>query len=60
MKPTVKRLKLDDAVAKQTVFLYMLPHKEINPAVLQKYSDMLTDLQELKGHVKVDDLIYRE
>ncbi len=55
-----KRLKLDDAVAKQAVFLYMLPHKDINAAVFQKYADMLTDLQELKGHVKVDGLLYSE
>jgi NitT/TauT family transport system substrate-binding protein len=55
-----KRLKLDEPVAKSSVFLYMLPHREIDQGTLQKYSDMLTTLGELKGKVKVDGLLYNE
>lgn len=55
-----KRLKLDESVAKSSVFLYMLPHKEIDRTVFQSYADMLSGLGELKGKVSVDSLIYRE
>jgi NitT/TauT family transport system substrate-binding protein len=55
-----ERLKLDDPVAKSCVFLYMLPHGEIDRSVLQRYSDMLTALGELKGKVNVDGLVYSE
>lgn len=55
-----KKLGLDKAVADRSVFLYMLPHQEVEPAVLQKYADMLTGLGELKGTVKVDQILYRE
>jgi NitT/TauT family transport system substrate-binding protein len=55
-----KRMNLDAAVADRSVFLYMLPHKEIEPAIVQKYADMLTHLGELKGQIKVDRLIYRD
>jgi len=55
-----KRLTLDESVARASVFLYMLPHKEIDRGVFQKYADMLSGLRELKGQVNVDGLIYRE
>lgn len=56
----VKRMQLSDDAAKRTVFLYMLPHSKIDGSVFQRYADMLTSLGELKGHVKVDSLLYRE
>jgi ABC-type nitrate/sulfonate/bicarbonate transport system substrate-binding protein len=55
-----KRMKLDKAVADRSVFLYMLPHKQINQGTVQKYADMLTELGELKGRVKVEGLLYHE
>lgn len=55
-----KRLGLDESVAKSVVFLYMLPHQDIDRTVLQRYSDMLTALGELKGTVSVDGLLYSE
>jgi ABC-type nitrate/sulfonate/bicarbonate transport system substrate-binding protein len=55
-----KRLKLDEPVAKSSVFLYMLPHREIDRSTVQKYSDMLTTLGELKGKVNVGALLYTE
>ncbi len=53
-----KRLGLDKAVADRSVFLYMLPSKEIDPVVFQKYADMLTNLGELKGSVAVNQMLY--
>jgi hypothetical protein len=38
----------------------MLPHTQINISVLQQYADMLTQLGELKGQVRVDTLVYAE
>jgi ABC-type nitrate/sulfonate/bicarbonate transport system substrate-binding protein len=55
-----KRMKLDEAVANRSVFLYMLPHKEVEQSTVQKYADMLTELGELKGRLKVDSLLYHE
>lgn len=55
----VKRMKLSEDAANRCVFLYMLGHKQIDLALLQRFADMLTAVGELKGHVKVDSLIYR-
>lgn len=55
-----KRLGLSSAVANQSVFLYMLPHDEIDPSILQRYADMLTGLGELGRTTDVSSLIYRE
>ncbi len=54
-----KRLGLDEAITKTTVFLYMHPHTQLDGNILQQYADMLSDLQELKGRVRVDSIIYR-
>ncbi len=55
-----KRLKLDEAVARTSVFLYMLPHQDLEPSLFQKYADMLHQLGELNAQVKIDSLLYRE
>lgn len=55
-----KRMNLNPAVADRSVFLYMLPHREIDASIFQRYSDMLTELDELKGRVSVDGLLYRD
>jgi len=55
----IKRMKLSDDAAARCVFLYMLPHAQINVSIFQQYSDMLTELGELKSKVQVDDLVYR-
>jgi NitT/TauT family transport system substrate-binding protein len=55
-----KRMNLDTAVATRSVFLYMLPHKEIDHVIVQRYADMLTHLGEIKGQIKMDSLIYRD
>jgi len=55
----VKRMKLSEEAASRCVFLYMLGHEQIDSALFQSFADMLTELGELKGHVKVDSLIYR-
>lgn len=52
-----KRLKLNEKVAQRSVFLYMVPHKDIDARVFQKYADMLSDLGEIRGHLKVEPLI---
>lgn len=54
-----KRMKLQPEVAATSVFLQMIPHGEFDTGVLQRYSDMLTELGELKGKVNVDDLVFR-
>ena len=56
----VNRMKLPEDAAKRCVFLYMLPHDQVPAEVFQQYSDMLTDLGELGGYVKVDALLYQE
>ena len=56
----VKRMKLSEDAAERCVFLYMLPHDQIDTTVFQSYSDMLTDLGELSGRVKVEGLIYQK
>jgi ABC-type nitrate/sulfonate/bicarbonate transport system substrate-binding protein len=56
----IKRMKLSEDAANRVVFLYMLPHTQINISVLQQYADMLTQLGELKGQVRVDTLVYAE
>jgi ABC-type nitrate/sulfonate/bicarbonate transport system substrate-binding protein len=58
-KILVSRMKLSEDAAKRCVFLYMLPHSEIDAGVLQKYADMLTGLEELGGRVEVQNLLYR-
>lgn len=58
-KILVSRMKLSEDAAKRCVFLYMLPHSDIRPEILQKYADMLTELQELGGHVDVQSILYR-
>ena len=55
-----KRMNLSEPVAKRSVFLYMLPHKDMEASIFQRYADMLTDLGELQGHVNVQGLIYRD
>jgi len=55
----MNRMQLTEQVSGQCVFLYMLPHKMIDPTVFQKYSDMLTELGELSGKVSVNNLIYQ-
>lgn len=53
-----KKMGLPEDVAKHCVFLYMLPHNQIPVDIFQRYSDMLTDLGELSGRVKVEELLY--
>jgi len=55
----VKQMKLSKDAVNRCVFLYMLGHEQIDPAIFQRFADMLTSIGELKGHVRVDDLIYR-
>jgi len=55
-----RRLGLAPTVADRSIFLYMLPHREVDASIFQKYADMLTDLGELKDRVKVDGLLYRD
>lgn len=55
-----KRMNLQPEVANRSVFLYMLPHREVDSSIFQKYADMLTELGELRGRVNVDDLLYRD
>lgn len=55
-----RRMNLDKAVADQSVFLYMLPHDEIDPSILQEYADMLVQLGELAERLDVNDILYRE
>jgi ABC-type nitrate/sulfonate/bicarbonate transport system substrate-binding protein len=56
----MKRMNLSEDAAKRCVFLYMLPHDQIPVEVFQRYADMLTELGELGGKVKVGGLLYRE
>ncbi|MBI2192043.1 MAG: ABC transporter substrate-binding protein [Planctomycetes bacterium] len=55
-----RRMNLQPEVANRSVFLYMLPHREIDSSIFQRYSDMLTELGELKGRVTVDGLLYHD
>lgn len=55
-----KRLTLQPEVSNRSVFLYMLPHNEINSTIFQKYADMLSEIGELKDSIKVDTILYRE
>lgn len=54
------RLNLEPPVASRSVFLYMVPHAQIDTSVFQQYADMLTELGELRGQVRVDGLLYRD
>lgn len=54
-----ERMKLSESIANQTVFLYMIPHSEIDTDIFQDYSDMLTELGELESKVTVKDLLYK-
>jgi len=54
------KMQLADAAAAKVVFLYMVPHSKVDGQVLQRYADMLTGIGELKGHVQVESLIYRD
>lgn len=54
----VRRMKLSTEAAERCVFLYMLPHAQIDAHVVQRYADMLTDLGELDAHVDVGKLLY--
>lgn len=54
------RLTLEPDVSNRSVFLYMLPHDEVDTAIFQKYADLLTELGELGGSVDVNTLLYRE
>jgi ABC-type nitrate/sulfonate/bicarbonate transport system substrate-binding protein len=56
----IKHMNLSEDAAKRCVFLYMLPHDQIPVDVFQRYADMLTDLGELTGPVKVEGLLYRK
>lgn len=55
-----QRLKMEERVAQAVVLLDVQPHADLDRAALQKYADMLAGLSELKAHVSVDGLIYRE
>lgn len=59
-KILAKRLNLDVSVANRSGFLYMLPHNEIDTTIFQKYADMLSTLEEIKGKIDVNSLIYRD
>ena len=54
------RLKLEPEVSNRSVFLYMLPHEQVDTAIFQKYADMLIDVGELGGSVDMNTLLYRE
>lgn len=56
----IRKMNLSEDAARRCVFLYMLPHKQIPPGILQRYADMLTNLGELSGQVKVEGLLYKE
>ena len=55
-----ERMNLAPSVANRSVFLYMLPHNEIDVSTLQAYSDMLVELGELTTSLRVDSLLYRD
>lgn len=55
-----RRMKLEMDVANRSIFLYMLPHEEIDGSIFQKYADMLTDIGELNRRISVDGLLYRD
>ncbi|MCI0428212.1 MAG: ABC transporter substrate-binding protein [Nitrospiraceae bacterium] len=55
-----RRMSLQREIANRSVFLYMLPHREIDASIFQRYADMLTELGELRGRVSVDGLLYRD
>jgi ABC-type nitrate/sulfonate/bicarbonate transport system substrate-binding protein len=55
-----KRMNLEAPAANRSIFLYMIPHREIDVSILQRYADMLTELGELKSRVEVDNLLYHD
>jgi len=55
----LKYLKLSQDAANRCSLLYMLPHDKIDPAVFQRFADILTDLGELNAAVSADTLLYR-
>lgn len=57
-KILAKRMNLNASVANHSVFLYMLPHREIDAAIFQKYADMLSKLGEIHGTIDVKTLLY--
>jgi len=54
-----KYLKISQDAANRCSLLYMLPHDKIDPANLQQFADILTDLGELNAHLSADTLLYR-
>jgi len=56
----IKRMNLTEDAAKRVVFLYMLPHDQIPADTFQQYADMLTELGELSGQVRTENLLYRK
>jgi hypothetical protein len=55
-----RRMNLQPEVANRSVFLYMLPHGEVDASIFQRYADMLTELGELQGRVNVNSLLYHD
>ena len=55
----ISRMKLPEDAAKRCVFLYMLHHDQIQVDVFQRYADMLAELGEIGGHVRVDRLVLK-
>ena len=56
----IKRMNLSEEVAKNCIFLYMLPHDQISESVFQQYADMLAELGEFNGQVDIGGLLYKE
>jgi NitT/TauT family transport system substrate-binding protein len=53
-----KEMKLSRQAADRCVFLYMVGHERIDPALLQRFANILADSGELEEHVNVENLIY--
>jgi ABC-type nitrate/sulfonate/bicarbonate transport system substrate-binding protein len=55
----MRKMNISRDAANRCVFLYMLGHEQIDSAVFQRFANMLTEIGELRGCIKVDSLMYR-
>ena len=54
-----KRLKLSDEIADKVYFSYMCTHDKIDKAIFQQYTDLLTELGEIKKKLETAGMIYQ-
>ena len=54
----LKNMELSQDAANRCSLLYMLPHDKIDPANLQRFANLLTDIGELNATVSSDILLY--